>query len=409
MPPTSHRTDMAYSPQDVYARRLVSCRGYPLWTPEPNMNLPDVYIREGLKIGDVGVVVPEDGSFDVFFNVCLPDTHALHRETGVPDNFTPVPLGGRDIARFPKAECAGRIISTSSVARVRGTDASDEDPERRTQPGPLNYEFTLSAKEGAVLILPEGAEHYYLRNERLFMDKAIREAVDWYNFAEQRLGRIISHDSLYLITGFYKARSWSLAAYQRGAGAGEASAQFKAVQVGRGNIAASYTWETTHGMDWRVGPEDPYYNGIANQTVFIEGFKIAVREGILGKKRVNVKAFPSVRTYCPELSSGPWFSNLWGRGSRSNDSTPNPEAPRGIGIAFNMDDNEGNLPIDESEDDITIQRFPRAPKPFHPSDIINQHLLQEVPSATVAVTHDSQWTMLLKRVRQMPFPQPFKC
>lgn len=47
------------------------------------------------------------------------------------------------------------------------------------------------------------------------MDKAIRNAVDWYNFAEQRLGRIISHDSLYLITGFYKARSWSLAAYRR--------------------------------------------------------------------------------------------------------------------------------------------------------------------------------------------------
>jgi hypothetical protein len=80
---------MAYSPQDVYARHLVSRRGYPLWTPEPSMDLPDSYVREGLKIGDVGVVVPEDGSFDVFFNVCLPPEHSLHRETGVPDNFTP--------------------------------------------------------------------------------------------------------------------------------------------------------------------------------------------------------------------------------------------------------------------------------------------------------------------------------
>lgn len=133
--PTSHQTDMAYSPQDVYARHLVSRRGYPLWTPEPNMNLPDVYIREGLKIGDVGVVVPDDGSFDVFFNVCLPDTHALHRETGVPDNFTPILLNGRDIAKFPRAECAGRVISTSSVARGRGTDAYGDDP------GPERYEI----------------------------------------------------------------------------------------------------------------------------------------------------------------------------------------------------------------------------------------------------------------------------
>jgi hypothetical protein len=121
---------MAYSPQDVYARHLVSRRGYPLWTPEPSMDLPDSYVREGLKIGDVGVVVPEDGSFDVFFNVCLPPEHSLHRETGVPDNFTPILLSGRDIAKFPEAESAGRIISTSSVARVGDTDAPDEDPER---------------------------------------------------------------------------------------------------------------------------------------------------------------------------------------------------------------------------------------------------------------------------------------
>ena len=94
------------------------------------MDLPDSYVRGGLKIGDVGVVVPEDGIFDVFFNVCLPPTHSLHRETGVPDNFTPILLSRRDIAKFPKAESAGRIISTSSVARVKDTDVSDEDPER---------------------------------------------------------------------------------------------------------------------------------------------------------------------------------------------------------------------------------------------------------------------------------------
>ena len=106
------------SPQDVYAKHLVSRRGYPLWTPEPSLSLPDVYRQQGLKIGDVGVVVPEDGSFDVFFNICLPDTHSLHRHTGVPDNFTPIRLDDRDIAIFPEVESAGRIISTSSVTGV---------------------------------------------------------------------------------------------------------------------------------------------------------------------------------------------------------------------------------------------------------------------------------------------------
>ena len=182
--------------------------------------------------------------------------------------------------------------------------------------------------------------------------------MDWYAFAEQRLGRIISHDSLYLITGFYKARSWSLAAYQLGAGAGESSARFKAVQVGGGNIAASYTWETMHAMDWRVGPSDQYYHGIANQTVFIQGFKIAVREGILGTKRVRVKVdSPAVRRYHVEYSSGSWFSNLLGGGSGSSSgSTTN--APKGKGTNFNVDSAESNTPVD----DITIQHFPQVAK-----------------------------------------------
>ena len=220
----------------------------------------------------------------------------------------------------------------------------------------MTYEFKLSSQEGAVLILPEGAERYYLRNERLFLDKAIQHAVDWYDFAEQHLGRIISHDSLYLITGFYKARSWSLAAYQQGAGAGESSAQFKAVQVGGSNIAASYTWETTHAMDWRVGPSDQYYNGIANQTVFIQGFKIAVREGILGTKQVRVKVdVPAVRPHHIEYSSGSWLSNLWSGGSSSGSTAG---ASTGTGTSFGVDRAESNLPVE----DITIQRFPQIAK-----------------------------------------------
>lgn len=118
-------------------------------------------------------------------------------------------------------------------------------------------------------------------------------------------------------------------------------------------------------MDWRVGPEDPYYNGIANQTMFMQGFKIAVREGILGKKRINVKAgFPSVRTDRAESSSGSWFSNIWGRGSRSSGSTVGAQAPR-TGSLFNIDNNEGSLAVDKGDkvsEDVTVQRFPQVAK-----------------------------------------------
>ena len=109
---------MPRSPQDIYARHLVSPRGYPLWTPEPSQQLLS-YRRDGLRIGDVGVVIPEDGCFDVFFNICLPADHPFHRATGVPDNFKPIILSDMDIRTVVDAENPGRILANPSVKRAR--------------------------------------------------------------------------------------------------------------------------------------------------------------------------------------------------------------------------------------------------------------------------------------------------
>lgn len=118
---------MSRSPQDVYARYLLSSRGYPLWIPEPSHQLllsrPD-----GLRIGDVGVVVPEDGGFEVFFNICLPREHPFHRATGVPDNFKLVELHDEDIRIIPRVENPGRVISTSSVMNIRTVEPPSDTP-----------------------------------------------------------------------------------------------------------------------------------------------------------------------------------------------------------------------------------------------------------------------------------------
>ena len=116
---------MSRSPQDVCARSLLSSCGYPLWTPDPSHQLllsrPD-----GLRIGDVGVVVPEDGGFEVFFNICLPREHPFHRATGVPDNFKHVELHNEDIRMIPRVENPGRIISTSSVTKIRTVESPSD-------------------------------------------------------------------------------------------------------------------------------------------------------------------------------------------------------------------------------------------------------------------------------------------
>lgn len=106
-------------PPRVYARQLLpfDC-GYPLWTPEPGTQFLR-YRRDGLRIGDVGVIVPENGSFDVFFNICLPREHPFHRINGVPDDFVPIDLDDLDVAIHPHAEVPGSVISTSSVTTLR--------------------------------------------------------------------------------------------------------------------------------------------------------------------------------------------------------------------------------------------------------------------------------------------------
>ncbi|KAJ7679595.1 hypothetical protein B0H17DRAFT_910771, partial [Mycena rosella] len=45
-------------------------RGFPLYVPEPQENLPQEYQREGVAIGDVCMVTPE-GILEFFFNIYL--------------------------------------------------------------------------------------------------------------------------------------------------------------------------------------------------------------------------------------------------------------------------------------------------------------------------------------------------
>lgn len=97
-----------------------------MWTPEPSSQLLSCR-PEGLRIGDVGVVAPENGNFDVFFNICLPKDHHFHQATGVPDGFTPVELSDADIKTVPNVESAGQVITASSVTRMGSDGASVSD------------------------------------------------------------------------------------------------------------------------------------------------------------------------------------------------------------------------------------------------------------------------------------------
>ncbi|KAH0838802.1 thioredoxin-like protein [Lanmaoa asiatica] len=371
------------SPQDVYARHVSSPRGYPMWTPEPSSQLLS-YRPEGLRIGDVGVVVPENGNFDVFFNICLPKDHHFHKATGVPDGFSPVELSDADIKTVPNVESAGQIITASSVTRRRSATQvrlfqhykgtmgvqplhTNRTLDRVGQSGATGYTFNLSSSEGALLILPEGAECHDVRDPRPFFEQASRHAATWYHFAEENLGRIISHDSIYVITGFHKARSWGLAGYQNEKGNSDFSARFTVGTREGGNLAANYNWETTRSMDWRVGPFDGL--GIANQSVFIRGFKIALRSSVQGVPQRWVSfepSRPSGRSDHGTSSGDSWLASAW-RGISKTVGISSEGADRGVGR-----DSRENAGVR-----IEIQRVPEILPVFHPSDVINRYILQK--------------------------------
>ena len=122
---------------------------------------------------------------------------------------------------------------------------------------------------------------------------AIERAFDWYEIAKEHYGESISSGSLYLITGFYKARSWSLASFH------DATATehrpIKVVPRGEGTTAGR-DWKCTFPMQYRDGP-GPGHNGNVNQTIFISGFKIAVRDDVFGwlSQKPEVHPVPAVR------------------------------------------------------------------------------------------------------------------
>ena len=225
----------------------------------------------------------------------------------------------------------------------------------------------MSSSEGALLILPEGAERRDLRNHHRFLDMATHHGADWYRFAEERVGQIIANDSLYLITGLHKARSWSVAAFEKAGGTAEYSAQFRVSQAGGDNIGPTYAWDTTRALDWHVGPIDNY--GLANQSVFIRGFKIALRTGLFGTKWISVTAdVPSTRPN-PVRSLGAvggesLFAYVFrglstGRTTQSSGNGMQDEAASNSAVddARNEIQNSGALAVSEH---VVIRRIPEA-------------------------------------------------
>ncbi|KIJ65879.1 hypothetical protein HYDPIDRAFT_109946, partial [Hydnomerulius pinastri MD-312] len=228
------------------------------------------------------------------------------------------------------------------------------------KPRPADYEFDSSTPAGAILILPHGAMSVELLSPEQFREVAAKNALDWYEFAKKRYGVQHLDRSLYIITGFYKARSWSLGSFNN-----PTDATGKILARRDDNNPNIYLLEFTFPADRRhsCGSDD---SGSINQTVFITGFKITVSGWLPDPIVLRVTE-----------SETTWFILV-----RLFKACLN--RLRGFSAGY------------KQHAAISVEHSPQLSQPFHPSDIINRFLLSKNPNARVAITHDNQWMDMMK-------------
>ncbi|KAI9458748.1 hypothetical protein HD554DRAFT_1701964 [Boletus coccyginus] len=344
------------SEQAVFAKHLF-IQGYPLWSPDPDL-LPPARQRAGLRIGDVGTV-DERGEFDVFFNIL---------ETSLGSAFS--------LPNFPSIEDAdvhrgGGDILPREVVSSPETPWDVEPFDELTVGGATRkttqYGATLSG-DGAHIILPQGAQLFELghHDRRLFENHAREHGADWLEHFKDRLGWPRSN-SLYLLTGFYKTCSWSIASFsmQTAANTNPVGVHCTLVEVDERLIRDDSVWQPTGRFKRKIGPP-PDRQGKDNQTIFIRGITVTPN---LSEQGQNEEREPG------------YLSMLFG--------------PIGFLNSLVRDSTKATV-TEPPKENATVQHVPQISQASHPSEIINRYLLTKEPSAKVAVTHDSQWIAMLK-------------
>jgi hypothetical protein len=204
-----------------------------------------------------------------------------------------------------------------------------------------------------VLLLPDGASRADLRRNKKFKDYALKHAQQWYVFVKEDLERIVDNGDLYLVTGTDKSSTWSVAAVENRSEDCKISLKLKAAVVGSAGTSWIWEWETANSSA-DSGPRPLSADGekTENQTVFLRGFKVAIRSSPLKK---SAKAISIVDSKPSDILSKPGgfpFSQ-----SRSTST--------GTFFRSSPTSGRGGASNDEESMDASAEYFPSNPKVRH--------------------------------------------
>ncbi|KIL63027.1 hypothetical protein M378DRAFT_731739 [Amanita muscaria Koide BX008] len=255
--PSSLPVSPVASVADRYTRSMLKClAGYALYEPQPLSELSKEYLHHGVNIGDVGFV-REDGVFDFLFNIC-PPKNSLINPPILPDGFS-LETPEHSATRAARALSSKTRFFQSPITRMK------------------SREYICEGSEGAILELPEGAVQDEAMNRRPFAKLAARHGVQWYEYTMTR-GRDISNGALYLITSVTKCAQWGIAVFDRKCAPGQGLRFAKKISLPFEKSTSKYHWKGSHTFPIKVA--DLNQGDVPNQSVFLRGYKIMIREDI---------------------------------------------------------------------------------------------------------------------------------
>ncbi|KAJ3510783.1 hypothetical protein NLJ89_g4482 [Agrocybe chaxingu] len=162
---------------------------------------PPLRKEKGPTIGDVGYI-DNYGLFIYCFNIFYPADHPIQpSEAGcTPREFTPIqpPLSDWEVEVSPSHFPPGSVVTTD------GIKVTDSTPK---------IEFSTCSRQGAVLVLPEGASREDLVDISSLFPYIKKHAPDWYQFlngyADFAHSEPVVNASLLVVTGCDKAAVWA--------------------------------------------------------------------------------------------------------------------------------------------------------------------------------------------------------
>ncbi|KAJ7483242.1 hypothetical protein FB451DRAFT_102519 [Mycena latifolia] len=224
--------------------RLLHGKGFgcALFEPQLSDDLPSTLRQTGIRIGDVGIVTL-NGSFEPIFNIL---DRAEDNYFGVPQGFEQVRLRHNDIAARNLCHLPGSDISNTAVKKKRlDLDVGLENNVFMPAAAGAIVEVSTNSKETALLLLPDGASRWDLRDLQVFRNYALKHAQSWYEFVNGVLGRMVANGDLYLVTGVTKSTTWSVASLENRSGDGTVSLKLKAAQIATAGASCTWEWESS--------------------------------------------------------------------------------------------------------------------------------------------------------------------